>query len=395
MSLTLVLNCGSSSLKFALLDPEDGQAILMGLAEKLFEAGPLLSLKVAGQKHIVALPRQGHAEAMQGILRVLREQGLAEQVSIIGHRVVHGGEAFKQATPITPAVIAQIEACVPLAPLHNPANLLGIRAAMEAFPDLPHVAVFDTAFHQTMPEVAYRYALPEYLYKTHGVRRYGFHGTSHQYVTQKAAQMLGIELSQSCFISAHLGNGCSLTAVKGGQSVDTSMGLTPLEGLVMGTRSGDVDPGIHAFLAENLKLSLAEVTDLLNKKSGLLGLSGLSNDMRELEQAASEGHVGAKLATQVFCYRLAKYAAALSVPLGRLDALIFTGGIGENSSLIRAKTLSLLGVLGFEVDKEANARAVQGRAGIISLGRPIAMVVNTNEELMIARQTQKVLSTVK
>jgi acetate kinase len=328
---------------------------------------------------------------MWGILALLRQRGLLDAVSSVGHRVVHGGEAFKQATRITPEVIAQIEACVPLAPLHNPANLLGICGAMEVFPDLPHVAVFDTAFHQTMPQVAYRYALPEKLYREHGVRRYGFHGTSHQYVTQKAAEMLGIQLVKSCFISAHLGNGCSLAAVRGGQSLDTSMGLTPLEGLVMGTRSGDLDPGIHAFLAENLKLSLVQVTDLLNKQSGLLGLSGLSNDMRELERAAALGHAGATLAIEVFCYRLAKYIAALSVPLGRIDALVFTGGIGENSANVRAKVLGQLGVLGFRLDAAENGLKVGGQAGVISVGRPVAMVVGTNEELMIAHECQKLL----
>lgn len=390
MSLCLVLNCGSSSLKFALLEVHNQSTVLSGLAEKLFEPEPRLSISDHQGKQSQALSGQGHAVAMQGILQVLSQRGLLAQVGSIGHRVVHGGEHFKQAIRISPEVIAQIEACVPLAPLHNPANLLGIRAAMEAFPALPQVAVFDTAFHQTMPPRAYRYALPGALYQQHGVRRYGFHGTSHQYVTARAAQLLGLPLEQSAFVSAHLGNGCSVTAVGGGYSLDTSMGLTPLEGLVMGTRSGDIDPGIPAYLAENLGLSLAEITELLNKQSGLLGLSGLSNDMRELEQAAATGHQGAALAIEVFCYRLAKYIAALSVPLGRLDALVFTGGIGENSSRVRATTLSHLGILGFRLDQARN-QGIRGD-GVITQGQPVAMVVKTNEELMIARQTQEVLS---
>lgn len=392
MHLTLILNCGSSSLKFALIEPLSSQAVLWGLAEKLFEATPLLSIQNSEVKQSFALAGQGHRPAIEGILSVLKERGLLGRVFSVGHRVVHGGERFKTATRITPEVIAEIEACIPLAPLHNPANLQGIRGAIAAFPDLPQVAVFDTAFHQTMPETAFRYAIPADLYIQHGVRRYGFHGTSHHYVTLKAAEMLGLEYSQANFISAHLGNGCSVAAVRGGKSVDTSMGLTPLEGLVMGTRSGDLDPGIFGFLADHLKLSLADINELLNKKSGLLGLSGLSNDMRELEAAASSGHSAAQLAIEVFCYRLAKYIAAMRVPLGHLDALIFTGGIGENSQLVRAKTLSWLGGLGFAVDAALNQRMARGQGGVISAdGSPKAMVVNTNEEQMIAWETQKII----
>lgn len=385
MSLILVLNCGSSSLKFAVLDPEAGQPALWGLAEKLFEAAPSLTVQTVEDKQSSVLEGQGHRPAMQGILAALQERGMLESVSSIGHRVVHGGERFKTATRITPEVIAQIEACIPLAPLHNPANLEGILGAMAAFPELPHVAVFDTAFHQTMPDFAYHYALPQNLYTEHGARRYGFHGTSHQYVTLKAAEILGLDYAEANFVSAHLGNGCSITAVRGGKSVDTSMGMTPLEGLVMGTRSGDLDPNLHQFIAGKLGLNLDQVTDLLNKKSGLLGLSGLSNDMRELEGAAAEGHAGAKLAIEVFCYRLAKYVAAMSVPLGRLDALIFTGGIGENSPLVRAKTLNQLEILGFQLDEEANKTMTRGKSGLITQpGSTKALVVNTNEERMIA-----------
>ncbi|GGJ32351.1 acetate kinase [Deinococcus roseus] len=390
---TLVINCGSSSLKFALIRLSSQETLLSGLAEKLFEAEPVLTVKSAAGKQVVKLSEQGHAEAMRGILGVLQEQDLLSQVSSVGHRVVHGGEFFKSATRIDAAVVQAIRDCIPLAPLHNPANLLGIEEAMKAFPDLPHVAIFDTAFHQTMPEQAYRYALPDNLYQEHGVRRYGFHGTSHQYVTQQAAKLLGKPLEDTCLVSAHLGNGCSITAVKGGQSVDTSMGMTPLEGLVMGTRSGDLDPNIHLFLSQTLGWTLEQVTNVLNKKSGLLGISGLSNDCRELEEAKNQGHAGATLALEVFCYRLAKYVAAMAVPLGRVDALIFTGGIGENSRFVREKTLSHLGILGFHLDPEKNAGMVGGQSGPITReGGPVALVVGTNEERMIALQTREVLS---
>ena len=392
MNLTLVFNCGSSSLKMALVQPSDGTTVLSALAEKLFEAQPSLTVSSDGGKTSLALEGQGHATAMQALMALLVGRRLLERVSSVGHRVVHGGEAFREAVQITPEVLERIEACVPLAPLHNPANLIGIRAAMAALPNLPHVAVFDTAFHQTIPATAFRYAVPESLYLEHGVRRYGFHGTSHQYVTRKAAQMLGLPLEQTRFVSAHLGNGCSITAVRGGQSVDTSMGFTPLEGLVMGTRSGDVDPGLHAYLAGKLGLTLDGVTDLLNKQSGLLGLSNLSNDCRTLEAAMRDGHAGAKLALEVFCYRLAKYVAAMGVPLGRLDALIFTGGIGENSSFVRATTLAHLEILGFKLDEALNQSTTRGASGPITQPGTLALVVPTNEEWMIATQTQEVLA---
>ncbi|MCD0166766.1 acetate/propionate family kinase, partial [Deinococcus sp. 12RED42] len=294
---------------------------------------------------------------------------------------------------ITPEVLDAVRACVPLAPLHNPANIAGIEAARAAFPHLPQVAVFDTAFHQSMPEVAFRYAVPEAWYRQHGVRRYGFHGTSHAFVAAEAAQVLGRPLEDLNLVTAHLGNGCSVCAVAGGRSVDTSMGLTPLEGLVMGTRSGDVDPGLHDFIARQAGLSLSEVTAALNRESGLLGLSGLSNDMRELEEAAARGHAGARLAVEAFVYRLAKQMAGMAVALGRVDALVFTGGIGENSAAVRGAVLARLGVLGAAVDPALNARAVRGESGLISPeGTLPALVINTNEELMIARQTQDVLA---
>ncbi len=388
---TLVLNCGSSSLKFALLDPDTRELQLSGLAERLGLEGASLRLDRAGERRTVDLAGGAHAAALERLLAELTGLGLPGGVTAVGHRVVHGGEHFSAPALITPEVLEAIRECVPLAPLHNPANIAGIEAAQAAFPDAAQVAVFDTAFHQTMPPVAYRYAVPEAWYRQHGVRRYGFHGTSHAYVAQEAAGMLGRPLDDLNLITAHLGNGSSVCAVAGGRSVDTSMGLTPLEGLVMGTRSGDVDPGMHDYVARQAGLSLSEVTGALNRESGLLGLSGLSSDMRELEEAAGRGHEGARLALDVFVYRLAGTVARMAAALGRVDGLVFTGGIGENSSYVRAATLERLGVLGFALDEAANAAAVRGRSGRITReGTLPALVVNTNEELMIARQTREV-----
>ena len=385
---TLVINCGSSSLKFALINAASQQTTVTGIAEKLGLADACISFKQDGKKVELTLAQGDHAGAMKAILSYFDERGLTGSVVAIGHRVVHGGETFKQSTLIDDSVIAAIEDCARLAPLHNPAHLLGIRTAMECFPGLPQVAVFDTAFHQTMPEQAYLYAVPMALYRKHGVRRYGFHGTSHRYVTAEAAAMLGKPLAECAFVCAHLGNGASVAAVLNGKSVDTSMGLTPLEGLVMGTRSGDIDPGLFGYLAGALDMDVNQVTDLLNKQSGLLGLSELSSDCRELEDAAAAGHAGAQLALEVFAYRLAKQIAAMTVALGRLDALLFTGGIGENSPLLRGKVIKLLGFLGLELDAAANDAAFRGKAGRITRdGSTPALVINTNEELMIALDT--------
>lgn len=385
---TLVINCGSSSLKFALIDPQTQATTLSGLAEKLGLPDAGISFKQDGRKVELALAQGDHAGAMRAILTYLNERELTATVSAIGHRVVHGGEAFQQSTLIDAGVIAAIEHCARLAPLHNPAHLLGIRTAMTCFPELPQVAVFDTAFHQSMPQHAYLYAVPIQLYREHGVRRYGFHGTSHRYVSAEAARMLGKPLADTALVSAHLGNGASVAAVLGGKSVDTSMGLTPLEGLVMGTRCGDIDPGVFGYLATELGTDIQGVTDILNKQSGLLGLSGLSSDCRELEEAAASGHSGAIVALEVFAYRLAKQIAAMTVALGRLDAVVFTGGIGENSPLLRGKVLRQLGFLGLQLDEAANAAACRGQSGRISLpAGTAALVVNTNEELMIALDT--------
>ncbi|KQR15568.1 acetate kinase [Deinococcus sp. Leaf326] len=390
---TLVLNCGSSSLKFALLDPDTRELQLSGLAERLGVDGASLRLDRDGERRTHDLKGGGHAAALDRLLAELSALGLLDGVAAVGHRVVHGGERFSAPARITPEVMEAIRACVPLAPLHNPANIAGIEAAQAAFPGVPQVAVFDTAFHQTMPPVAYRYAVPEAWYHHYGVRRYGFHGTSHAYVAGEAAGMLGRPLEDLNLITAHLGNGSSVCAVAGGRSVDTSMGLTPLEGLVMGTRSGDVDPGLHDYVARQSGLSLSEVTGALNRESGLLGLSNLASDMRELEEAAGRGHAGARLALDVFVYRLAGTVAQMAAALGRVDGLVFTGGIGENSASVRAQTLARLGFLGFALDEKANAAAVRGGSGLVTrTGTLPALVVNTNEELMIARQTQDVVT---
>ena len=385
-SLVFVLNCGSSSLKFSLIDSKTHQESLSGLADALGSSAPIIKYKYLGEKHSIKLAANNmHQQAVDTIVSLLSDLSLDSQVSVVGHRVVHGGELFTQSAIIDGHVITQLEKLSKLAPLHNPANIIGIKAASQAFPALTQVAVFDTAFHQTMPEKAFIYALPYALYQDHGIRRYGFHGTSHYYITGKAAQLLNKPADEVNIISAHLGNGASVTAIKNGKSVDTSMGLTPLEGLVMGTRTGDLDPAISQYMIEQLGYTNEQVNDVFNKQSGLLGISQLSNDCRIIEEQAVAGHAGASLALEVFCYRLAKYIASYTVPLGRLDALVFTGGIGENSDLIREKVLSQLSIFGFELDTEANLAARFGQQGQISTDNgPKAMVIPTNEELVIA-----------
>jgi len=383
----LVLNCGWSSIKFAVIDASCGARILEGSAEDLGGAGPGSLRWLAGDETGGGeLAGARHEDALGSLTDLLgRREGLRDSIRGVGHRVVHGGEVFTGSALIDAGVLERIEALSPLAPLHQPFNLLGIRAMQALFPALPQVAVFDTAFHQTMPERAYLYAVPHALYREHGVRRYGFHGISHRYVAGEAARILELSPARSALITAHLGNGCSATAIENGRSVDTSMGLSPLEGLVMGTRSGDVDPGLHEFLAERLDLDVAGVTALLNRESGLLGLSELSNDMRRLTEAAERGHARAALAVELFCYRLAKHLAALVVPLGRLDALVFTGGIGENATGVRERVVALLGHLGLRLDEERNAEhGLRSRGVITTDDPPVAVVVPTDEELLIA-----------
>ncbi|MFQ5417802.1 MAG: acetate/propionate family kinase [Myxococcota bacterium] len=390
----LALNCGSSSIRFALVDPETAARSLRGIAEDLSGRGRArLRWSDHEGEHERDLDAADHPAALRGILSVLRARDEAwRAICAVGHRVVHGGEDFRESVVIDAAVVRRIEALSSLAPLHNPVNLQGIRALREALPQIEQVAVFDTAFHQTLPPRAFHYALPRRLYRELGVRRYGFHGTSHRYVAREAIRRLALDPERSALVTAHLGNGCSASAVAAGRSVDTSMGLSPLEGLMMGTRSGDVDPGLHEYLARRLGLDVSGVTELLNHESGLLGVSERSSDMRLLLASAESGDGSAALAVELFCYRLAKHVSALVVPLGRLDALVFTGGIGENSAGVRARVLGLLGHLGLKLDEARNAVHGLASGGVISRpGPPLALVVATNEELLIARETAAVL----
>ena len=394
--LVLVLNCGSSSLKFAIIDAQTGDDKISGLAECFGLENSRIKWKTDGEKHEAALGAfTAHREAVEYIVnKILAGQPeLAAEIQAVGHRIVHGGEKFTRSMIIDESVIKGIEDCASLAPLHNPAHLIGIRAAIASFPKLPQVAVFDTAFHQSMPDHAYIYALPYKLYREHGIRRYGMHGTSHLFVSREAAKMLNKPIEETNVICAHLGNGASVTAIKGGKSVDTSMGLTPLEGLVMGTRCGDIDPSIIYHLVHQLGYTLEEVNNLMNKQSGLLGISELTNDCRGIEEGYADGHKGATLALEIFCYRLAKYIASYTVPLGRLDAVVFTGGIGENSDLIREKVLNMLAIFNFHVDSERNKAARFGKQGIITQDKgTIAMVIPTNEEWVIAEDSIRLIN---
>ena len=386
----LVLNSGSSSVKFALLRPATGERLLGGIGERLDDPGAVLRIRrYPGLQTEERLPGATHQDV---IARVL-EHVAGHPVLGAGHRVVHGGERFTASVLIDDEVIAAVRSFSHLAPLHNPANLAGIEAVRAILPDLPQVAVFDTSFHQTMPPRAFRYAVPEEWYTRYGVRRYGFHGISHRFVSGRAAEMLGRPPGELRLVTAHLGNGCSAAAVRDGKSVDNTMGMTPLAGLVMGTRSGDVDPGLHAYLAERAGLSIDEITGALNAESGLLGLSGVSNDMRTVETAAAGGNERARLALEVFAYRLAMAVAALVVGLERLDALVFTGGIGENSPVVRGLVLAQLGFLGLAEDVAANAAHGRDTGGRISPACPVlALVVPTDEELLIARDTARVIT---
>ena len=390
--LILVLNCGSSSLKGAVVNKDNGDVLLSCLAEKLNLPDAYITFKINGNKERVELSdAPNHTGAVGALLQELKKHGLDSRIGAIGHRVVSAGEEYSESVLIDGKVIDAIERCIPLAPLHNPANLLGIRAAQEIFKGLPNVAVFDTAYHQTMPEHAYTYAIPRKYYRELHLRRYGFHGTSYRFVADETARFLGKDLKSLRLVIAHLGNGASIAAIKNGQSQDTSMGLTPLEGLVMGTRSGDIDASVYQFLADNTGMGIKEITDVLNKQSGLLGISELSNDCRTIEEEAAKGHEGAKLALEIFTYRLAKYVASMAVAAGGLDVLAFTGGIGENSDIIRAKVLDYCQFLGLKLDNDANLAARFGKAGVITTADSpaVAVVIPTNEELMIAQDTAR------
>ncbi|MEZ2744120.1 acetate kinase [Halopseudomonas bauzanensis] len=385
--LVLVINCGSSSLKFALRSESEQKPLLSGLAERLGTAEGVLNWKAGDIREQVAITDGKHSTAMASLLPLI-ERFAQRPLTAVGHRVVHGGEHFTGASRIDETVIAAIEDSAPLAPLHNPAHLVGISEAMQVFTDIPHIAIFDTAFHQSMPPHAYRYALPEALYSQHGVRRYGFHGTSHRFVATQASLLMGLEPGHGAWLTAHLGNGCSTCAVLDGKSLDTSMGMTPLEGLVMGTRSGDVDPNLHSHLARTLGWDLERIDNMLNRESGLLGLSGgLSNDMRTLVAARAEGHVGASLAVEVFCYRLARSLAGLAVALPRIDGVIFTGGIGENSPLVRELTVRHLALFGLAIDPAANTTPPGNPARQIQAGNsPAILVIPTDEERQITEE---------
>jgi acetate kinase len=392
----LVINCGSSSLKFAVINEQNGEVALSGLAERLGSEDASITFKNQGNKQTQSLTTPfGHTEAISSVVEMLSELDLSNTLSAIGHRVVHGGEAFTESAVITKQVIAAIKHTSNLAPLHNPANLLGIKAAKAAFPDLPQVAVFDTAFHQTMPEKAYMYAIDKDLYEEFGIRRYGFHGTSHYFVAQQAANMLKQPIEETSIITIHLGNGCSISAIELGQSVDTSLGMTPVEGLVMGTRSGDIDPGLIVYLMKQHNYTADQIDNLINKQSGLLGLSKLSNDCRTLEEAISDNDPqrkqSAKLAMDVFCYRVAKYIASFTVPLSKLDGIVFTGGIGENSDYVRREVCRQLSLLGIKLDDNRNLEARFGQDGFINSddSRFKVMVIPTNEEWVIAQDSAR------
>jgi acetate kinase len=389
----LVLNCGSSSTKFAVVHASNGHVHISGRIEPLGAAKATLLFTHEDrpeQREVSALDSD---ESLRCTFELLREVGLADRLLGIGHRVVHGGAKFSGSIFITPEVITKIKECIALGPLHNPSNVRGIETARELFPKLPHVAVFDTAFHQTMPPRAYLYAVPYEWFEQHEVRRYGFHGTSHRYVSQQAVKQLQLDPEDHAIVTAHLGNGCSLTAVRNGQSMDTTMGLTPLEGVVMDTRSGTIDPSIVAHMKKALQCSADEVMERLNGASGLLGISGLSKDMLTLQRAAQDGHERAKLAIDKFCYSVAKAAAGMFVSLGRVDALVFTGGIGENAVEVRAQIVRLLAFAGLSLDPQANevhGRTLGGR--ITRSTSPMAAVIPTNEELMIAMDTAAIVT---
>ena len=390
----LVINCGSSSLKFQLIDSKSEQVIAKGLCERIgIEGSRIVYQKPGMDKKITQGPMEDHKVAIRMVIDALTdaETGVVSSLSeigAVGHRIVHGGEKFAASTLIDDEVIAAIEACSELAPLHNPANLIGIRACAELMPGTPMAAVFDTAFHQTMPEEAYLYGIPYSYYEKDKIRRYGFHGTSHSYVSKRAAQVLGEDITKLKLIVCHLGNGASVSAVKYGKSVDTSMGLTPLEGLIMGTRSGDIDPAIIEFIAHKEGKTLEEIMKILNKESGVLGVSGgLSSDFRDLEDSYLAGKPEGTRAMKTFAYRVAKYIGAYTAAMNGVDGICFTAGLGENSALVRSMICEYLGYLGVKLDQEQNKK--RGEDLVISTAdsNTKILVIPTNEELAIARET--------
>ncbi|TDT61618.1 acetate/propionate family kinase [Fonticella tunisiensis] len=394
----LVINCGSSSLKYQLIDMSDESVMAKGLVERIGIEGSVLTHRPEGMdKVVIESPMNDHKDAIKLVLDALVDEkhGVIKdmsEISAVGHRVVHGGEKYSESVLINDDVMKTLEECTHLAPLHNPPNLIGINACKALMPDTPMVAVFDTAFHQTMPKHAYMYALPYELYEKYGIRRYGFHGTSHRYVSLIASEMLGKDISECRIITCHLGNGASLAAVNKGKSVDTSMGFTPLEGLVMGTRCGDIDPAIVTFLQKEEGMDSEEVNNIMNKKSGVLGLSGVSSDFRDIEGAAENGNERAKLALDAFHYRVRKYIGAYAAAMGGVDAVVFTAGLGENSPKTRLEVCKGLEFLGIEIDEAKNN--VRGKKVDVSTenARVKVFVIPTNEELMIARDTMEIVS---
>jgi len=380
----LVLNCGSSSIKFAIFDMSQQDVLISGLAERLYEAEPTINW--SGQfKGNAIINDQGHQAALDKLASLLDQWNILDTLTGIGHRVVHGGEAFSASTLLNDDNISALKKLNHLAPLHNPVNMLGIEACQKLLPKLPQVAVFDTAFHQSMPEHAYLYAVPQAWYQDYGVRKYGFHGTSYRYITGACAEQLNKPIDQLNILCAHLGNGCSASAILNGQSIDTSMGLTPLDGLIMGTRCGSVDPGLIEFMMKAENASIEEIMNSLNKKSGLLGLSGCSNDMRTLLAEEEAGNDQAKQAINAFCYRIARELSALSASLPTIDALVFTGGIGEHAASIRQRIINFWPNSQITLDAELNKQAGNDQGLISQIDSPKAMVLATNEELMIAQ----------
>ncbi|TFZ39587.1 acetate kinase [Soehngenia longivitae] len=393
----LVINCGSSSLKYQLIDMEGEKVLAKGLVERIgIEGSRIKHEPINAEKVVIEEPIQDHKKALKMVVEAIvsKEHGVIEsmnQITAVGHRVVHGGEDFSKSVIITDKVMEALEKNIELAPLHNPPNITGIEACKAIMPDVPMVAVFDTAFHQTIPEENYIYAIPYEYYEKYKIRRYGFHGTSHKYVAFRTAEILGRDLKDLNIVTCHLGNGASITAIKSGVSIDTSMGFTPLEGLAMGTRSGNIDPAIIPFLMKKENMSCDEVNDVLNKESGVLGVSGISSDFRDLEDEAAKGNKRAQLALNLFANRVKKYIAAYIAELGRVDAIVFTAGVGENSPLIRKMVCDGLNFIGVSIDNELND--VKGKERIISSedSKVKVLIVPTNEELMIARETMELV----
>ncbi len=389
----LVINCGSSSLKYQLIDSETEKALAVGLCERIGIDGRLNHTPAGGEKVVIESDMPDHEVAIRMVIDALVNKdygviGDLKEIDAVGHRLVHGGEKFTSSVIIDDEVIAGVEEVSPLAPLHNPANLIGVRACQNIMPGVPNVGVFDTAFHQTMEPVAFMYGLPYEYYEKYKVRRYGFHGTSHSYVSKRALELLSLNPDNSKIIVCHLGNGSSISAIKNGKVIDTSMGMTPMEGLVMGTRCGDIDPTIVEYLAHTLDKSLEDVMTILNKESGVYGLSGgVSSDFRDLDAASNEGNEKAKLAVEVFSYRAAKYIGAYIAALDGVDAIVFTAGLGENNIVVRDQIISHFGYMGIELDKEANQ--IRGEERVISTldSKVTVVVIPTNEELAIARET--------